>query len=116
MALSAPTFIQPLAADHTRDAKVVVVDVTFDATYVDNGMAFSIAQLGLSEAWYVSIDQTAPVGTAVGAYVFQWDYTNKKIVAYWVDTTTDGLGLTEVPAGTSLSTVTARCFFYGLSS
>lgn len=111
MAISAPTFIQPLANDRTGAGKIVVVDITLDSSYPAGGEAFGISQLGLTDIWFASIVQKAPVNTT--AYVFGWDNTNKKITAYWVDTTTDGAPLAEVAADTDLSTVTVRCFFYG---
>jgi len=121
MALSTPTFIQPLAADHTRDAKIVVVDITFDSSYAGAaGEALNIAQLGLSEVYYASITQKAPLGgtsNTNGQYVFQWDYTNKTIRAYYVDNNNASDGtLIEVPDTTDLSLNTVRAFFYGLSS
>lgn len=114
MAVSAPSFVQPLANDRTNVGKVVVVDITLDSSYADDGESFDPTTLGFSEVWYANIVQKAPVGTAAGLYVFQWDYTNKKIVAYWVDTSVDGAALAEVTAATDLSAVTVRAFFYGL--
>lgn len=111
MAISAPTFIQPLANDRTGAGKVVVVDITLDASYAIGGEALNISQLGLTDIWFASIVQSVPINTT--SYVFGWDKTNKKIVAYWVDTTTDGAALAEVTAETDLSAVTVRCFFYG---
>lgn len=112
MAVSAPTFVQPLAGDHTNVAKIVVVDITFDSSYPTGGEAFDIQTLGLSEAWYVSVDQIAPDTTSL---VVRWDYATAKFIAFWVDTTVDGAAMAEVVNTTDLSAVTVRAFFYGLS-
>jgi hypothetical protein len=113
MAVSAPTFIQPLAGDETANGKFVVVDLTFDSSYPTGGEAFDVAQLGLSEVWFAVIDATAPSATS---YQFRYDKVNGKIQAYWVDTSVDGAALAEVADTTDLSTVTVRALFYGLSS
>jgi hypothetical protein len=112
MALTDPDFVQPLANDRTNLGKIVVFDVTFDSSYSIGGEAFEPHSVGLSEVWFASIVQIAPVATTT--LVFRWDHTNNKIVASWVDTTTDGAPLAEVVDTTSLATYTVRCFFYGL--
>lgn len=112
MALSAPTYRQPLNSDHTRLGKIVVADFTFDSSYSIGGEAVDVTkQFGFSEVWYVSIDQILPVATT--GYVFRYDYTNNKIVAFWVDTSTDGAPMAEVVDTTDLSTVKVRVFAYG---
>ena len=50
------------------------------------------------------IDYLWCVGDGAG-YVFEWDNTNSKIKAFWVDTTTDGAPLAEVVNTTDLSAV-----------
>lgn len=111
MAVSAPTFVLPLANDRTNVAKIVVVDITLDSSYATGGgEAFDIKQLGLSEVWFASIEQKAPVDHA---YLYVWDYTNKKIVAF--NSAGDGDVFDEAGAD-DLSTYTVRAFFYGLSS
>lgn len=118
MAFSAPTFIQPLAADHTRDAKIVVAKFTFDSSYATGGEAIDIKnQLGLSEIWFVDIKQEAPL---TGMYLFQYDHTNAKILVFrQKDPAAAGgadIALPEVANATDLSSVTVRVMVYGLSS
>lgn len=113
MALSAPTFKQPLDADRTNLGKIVVVDYTFDNSYSIGGEAVDLAAvLSFADLWYVNINQVAPVATT--GLVFKYDYTNKKIVAFWVDTTVDGAPLAEVVDTTDLAAYTVRVFAYGL--
>jgi hypothetical protein len=118
MAVSVPVFVQPLAADHQNVAKVVIVDITLDSDYADGGEAFNPAQLGLAEVWFATIEQKLPSAADVGTYVFQWDYDANKILVFWVDTSTDGAVLAEVPSGGTpdLSGVVVRARFEGLSS
>lgn len=114
MAISVPTFIQPLAADHTRDAKIVVAEFTFDSSYPTGGEAIDIInQLGISDVYFVAIEQVTPLDTA---YVVHYDRTNAKLVVDWVDTTVDGAALAEVADTTNLSGLKVRLFVYGLSS
>ena len=47
---------------------------------------------------------------AAGGYSFEYDKTNGKLKAYWVDTTTDGAPQAEVTNATDLSGVTAAKF------
>ena len=47
-------------------------------------------------------------------YVFEYDATNEKIKAFWVDTTTDGAPMAEVADETDLSGVTSvKCIAIG---
>jgi len=108
MSVSAPTSVQPLSADHTNLGKIVVVDVTLDSSYADGGEAFDLGQLGINEAWYVSIDQKLPSAADATVYTYQWDYDANKIIV-----TT---GAAEITTATDLSTFTVRIFVYGLSS
>jgi len=116
MAVASPTFVQPLASDHTNLGKVVVVDIVFDSSYADGGEAFDLGQLGINEAWFVSAHQKLPSAADQDLYTFQWDYDANKFIVYWVDTTVDGKGLVEIATATDLSGVTVRALVYGLPS
>lgn len=113
MAISAPTFIQPLANDHTNVGKIVVVDVTLDSSYPTGGESFDPHQLGLSEVWFTSVVQTAPLTTS---WIFRYNIATSKILAYCQSDSDNDQPLEEVPNTTDLSTATVRLFFYGLPS
>jgi hypothetical protein len=88
--------------------KFVTATVTFDSSYPTGGEAISLSSLGLDRLdflWAVTTD----------GYVPAWDgsTTNPKIELFWVDTTTDGAALAEVPNTTNVSTVVARIFAFG---
>jgi hypothetical protein len=74
--------------------------LAFDDSYPSNGEGLSLATLGLS---YVDEVRVGPTS----GYIFEWDGTNKKIKAFWVDTSTDGAPLAEVANTTDLSALTA---------
>lgn len=86
--------------------KVCVGTVAFDSSYPTGGEAVSYANLGLANVDFVQVSSAA-------GYVFEYDHTNKKVKAYWVDTTTDGAAMAEVADTTDLSAVTARFFAFG---
>ena len=88
--------------------KFVTATVTFDSSYATGGEAISLTSLGLNRLdflWAVTSD----------GYVPAWDgsTTNPKIELFWVDTTTDGAALAEVPSTTNVATVVARIFAFG---
>ncbi len=74
--------------------------ITPDTAWVQAGEALTWAQLGFSRAPdRVTVDP-------VGGYVFTYDITNQVLLAYWVDTSTDGAPLAAVPDSTNLSSLT----------
>lgn len=77
--------------------------VTFDSSYVTNGEAVTLAQLGLTRLDWLSVETT-------DGYVPAWDgsTSSPKIKLFWVDTTTDGAPLAEVPNTTNVATVVVR--------
>lgn len=79
-----------------------VSTIAFDSSYATGGEALTVAQLGLSDDGEVHIEVHPSAG-----YVFEYDHTNNKVKAYWVDTTTDGAKMAEVASTTDLSGVTA---------
>lgn len=76
--------------------KTKVVNVTFDSSYPTGGEGFTPASVGFVSFTFVDI---APSD----GYVYEFDYTNNKIIAYWVDTTTDGAPMAQVADTTDLS-------------
>jgi len=88
--------------------KFVTATVTFDSSYATGGEAITLSSLGLDRLdfiWAVTQD----------GYVPAWDgsTTAPKIKLFWVDTTTDGAALAEVPSTTNVSTVVVRIFAFG---
>lgn len=75
----------------------VTADVTFDTDYAASGgetLDPNATLLLPKEATLVSVSCSSSSG-----FVFDYDITNSKIVAYWVDTSVDGAPLAEVTAG-----------------
>jgi hypothetical protein len=88
--------------------RFTVATVTFDSSYATGGEAISLAALGFTRLdflWAVTDD----------GYVPGWDgsTTAPKIKLFWVDTTTDGAPLAEVPSTTDVSTVSVQVFAFG---
>lgn len=72
------------------------VTLAFDDAYPTGGEALTADNVGLSR-----IDQA--IIAPAGGFVFEWDQTNKKVKAYWVDTSTDGAAMAEVPNDTDIN-------------
>lgn len=88
--------------------KFVTATVTFDSSYATGGEAISLTSLGLNRLdfmWAVTQDGFVP----------SWDgsSTAPKVKLFWVDTTTDGAALAEVPSTTDVSAVVVRIFAFG---
>lgn len=88
--------------------KFVTATVTFDSSYATGGEAITLGSLGLNRLdfiWAVTQD----------GYVPAWDgsTTAPKVKLFWVDTTTDGAALAEVPSTTDVSAVVVRIFAFG---
>lgn len=79
--------------------KEVIATVAFDSSYPTGGESLAPSLLGFQAFDFVSFTNT-------GGYVFEFDHTNSKVLAYWVDTTTDGAPLAQVANTTDLSGVT----------
>lgn len=77
--------------------------ITFDSSYPTGGEAVTPADFGL-----VAITDMQFEGD--DGYVLRWDRstTSPKVMAYWVDTTTDGAPMAEVANTTNLSAVVSR--------
>jgi len=80
--------------------------VTFSSSYSTGGEAvepsFKFIQLVIAEQ-------------IIGGYAFQYDYTNKKLKAFYFDynNAADGVAI-EVPATTNLSTIAPKVLFIGV--
>ncbi len=79
---------------------------TFDALYPTGGESLTPAMLGLGVIDFL-------VATSVGGYVFEYNYTTKKLLAYWVDTTVDGAPLAEVADTTDLALIAVPVYAIG---
>lgn len=112
MAISAPKFIQPLANDHTNVGKLVVVELTLDASYPTGGYAVDFHAYGLSEVWMAWAVQVAPSGTT--NQVFEYNPVTAKIQSF--GGAASGVALAETANATNLSTTVLRIAFYGLGS
>ena len=88
--------------------KIVIGTVTFDSSYPTGGEAISLVDLGLTRLDTLFV---APNG----GYMPTWNAstTAPKIKMFWVDTTTDGAALAEVPSTTDVSAVVVRIFAFG---
>lgn len=90
------------------DQDVVVYKVDFDSSYPTGGEALTPSDLGLR-----NIDLVVP--TSKDGHVFEYDYSNEKLQAFWADydAAADG-ALIEVADATDLSSVTdARLLVFG---
>lgn len=81
----------------------VVGTVAFDSSYPTGGEALTPATLGLIAVDHINVP-------AKSGYTFEYDYTNKKLLAYWVDTSVDGAAQAQVVDTTNLSTLTGVRF------
>lgn len=57
-----------------------IVDITFDSSYPTGGEAISPSSVGLGTIYGM---QQIGGNAAAGAYLFHWDRTNKKIMAFY---------------------------------
>ena len=77
--------------------------ITFDSSYATGGEAVTLTQLGLTRLDWLSVNTT-------DGHVPAWDGSTStpKVKLFWVDTTTDGAPLAEVPSTTDVSAVVVR--------
>lgn len=78
--------------------------ITFDSSYPTGGEALTASDFGLQVLEDLIINPTL-------GYVFHWDKTNAKVIAY--RSAGSAAALAEVPDTTNLSTVGARAFAIG---
>jgi len=86
---------------------VVIADVAFDNSYPTGGEEVLPEKFGINALDFV---QAAPSS----GYVFQYDHTNKKLLAYYADydAVADG-ALIQVPDTTNLSAIITRVMAIG---
>lgn len=91
--------------------RVRIREVTFDSSYPTGGESFTPADVGLSEflAVLVSVDSAA-----AGGHVVQYDYTNKKLMAFVEEAVAAGGALVEVANTTNLSNLKVRVVAIGV--
>lgn len=82
--------------------------VTFDSSYPTGGEALTAADLDWSDA-----ATNLVVLPLAGGYTLEYDATNAKLLAYWVDTTVDGAKMSEVANTTNLSALIAYVISFG---
>jgi hypothetical protein len=91
--------------------KCLVRTYTFGAafTYTTGGEPISLVELGLTN-WpiYMLIE-------SVGGYMFSWDYTNHKLMAWFADYDggADGPLIEETSSGTGLQNAVVRLVYWG---
>lgn len=79
----------------------VIATVTFDSSYATGGESLTPASLGFQTFDFVSV-------TTSGGCVFEYDHTNSKVKAYWINAIPDGAATAEVASTTDLSAFTCR--------
>lgn len=94
---------QPTFANNKGPMKFVTGTFAFDSSYPTGGEAFT--ELADKFATLQGV-----VFESKGGYTFTFDYTNEKVLAYWVDTTVDGAAQAQVANTTDLSAVTGVRF------
>lgn len=99
----------PVFSPSQRPMRVVTGQIDLDNSYPTGGEAVTSIADKFSEVLGVFIAPKA-------GYVFEYDYINEKVIAYWVDTTVDGAAMAQVANTTDLSAVTdIRFFAWGYS-
>lgn len=85
------------------DLKCTITSIDFDSSYPTGGEALTAANLGLSKVEFVSIQSK-------DGYVFNYDYTNSKVLVYITKDPADTGGadvvLQQVGDTTNLSALT----------
>lgn len=85
-----------------------ILRVTFDAAYVTGGEPLTLAQLGLRAADVVNAQSS-------GGYIFEYDYVNQKLKAYYANYPGAAAGpLVEVANATDLSAISTRVVAEGI--
>ena len=80
--------------------KYKVFTIAFDASYATGGESLDPTDFGIVELVDIRIQSTS-------GYVFEYDYTNEKVLAYYADYNAGADGaLIQVPGTTNLAAVT----------
>lgn len=83
--------------------RIATGTISFDSSYPTDGESFTLSQLGFgSQLYHLNVSPKS-------GYVFEVDYTNKKLKAYIVGSTSSVLS--EVANTTDLSALTGVRFF-----
>lgn len=84
-----------------------IVDITPDSSWLAAGEALTPAELGFASIDFILFE-------SVGGYVFKYDRTNQKVLAYYGDYDPAAAGpLTAVPDTTDIDAVTVRALVIG---
>ncbi len=105
------TFDFPRAENLQRGSSQHGIDlisgvIAFDSSYPTNGEDVSDITGKFKTCCQIICE-------CAGGYCFEFDKTNSKIKAYWVDTTTDGAPMAEVTNSTNLSAIDAKFIAIG---
>lgn len=96
MGLTVDNFVRTIFGNKV----ISMCDVDFDSQYAANGEALAASTLGMRKVEFLA-------ATPKAGYVFEYDYTNGKLKAYWGDYTATAVGvLTEVTDSANMSAVT----------
>ena len=88
--------ITNLDAQVVGTLKVTFRTLTFDSSYPTGGEPLTAADLGLSTVVFATAQNKS-------GYSFEYDIANAKLLAYWVDTSTDGAAMAQVADTTDLN-------------
>lgn len=106
MALTVSQIVKPIPVG---DRWLTISTIGFDSSFAAGGEALTRATLGFSSAADASF---AVIAGSVGGYVLEYDLTNQKLLAYWVDTSTDGAPMAAADTA-DLSLLTAVVVAFG---
>lgn len=96
--------VDKVATPLTGGQRARLVKITFDASYPTGGEALTAADCGLT-----TIDEF--LAHAAGGRVFEYDYTNAKLLAY--QSAGSAAALAQVPDTTDLALVVTRALVIG---
>jgi len=82
--------------------KMISGSIAFDSSYPTGGESLDLTPYFATQVHLVLIEPQA-------GYVFAYDYTNKKVMAYWTGATTAAV-LAEITNATNLSALSAVHF------
>lgn len=93
----------PVFANSKKPLKFVTGTIAFDSSYPTNGESITTIADKFATVYGVLVSPAS-------GYTFEYDIANKKVKAFWVDTTVDGAALAEVANTTNLSALSAVPF------
>jgi len=104
MALTVDNFVRTVFGNKV----IAFCNVDFDASYPTGGEALAASTLGMKKVEFLLAEPKL-------GYVFEYDYANSKLKAYWADFSATAAGaLSEVADTTNLSAVAdVRVFAVG---